>query len=479
MVPRATEALAEAMVASNRIHAFLNLAEQSREAGHRAEQQQKVASPAKTEDGSVDGSEQGEAEDDVVAVALRNASFSWAAAVGSAEQQLCLRGIDAELPRGKLTAIVGPVGAGKSSLLAALLGELELVQVRSKTSQLHRRFSAAKGGLSDGAVEWRGLAPQRAVAYVAQTPFLLQATVRENILLQYAYVRDRYVAVVAACGMQRDIDGMAAGDSTEVSEGGASLSGGQQMRLSLARAVYAALTDAESGDQTPGLVLLDDPLSALDNHLGRHVFEQCICGLLRHHTVVMATHALHVLSSVDHVLLLDNGRLVGTYTSNPHHNVTTTDISERLCFLGAGTPGEVFDESPHPLAAAYRAAGAPEPEPEPEADVEDATADRTPHEDRQVAVKKSDGRGQLTAKEDRTSGAVVWETYASYVRAAGGGWSAAGVVALYVLGQCVFLGGDLWLAGWADRNALAWRSDASPSVCDLEACTCGPYDLSR
>ena len=78
---------------------------------------------------------------------------------------------------------------------------------------------------------------------------------------------------------------MAAGDSTEVSEGGASLSGGQQMRLSLARAVYAALSDAELGDQTPGLVLLDDPLSALDNHLGRHVFEQCICGLLRHHTV--------------------------------------------------------------------------------------------------------------------------------------------------------------------------------------------------
>jgi ATP-binding cassette subfamily C (CFTR/MRP) protein 1 len=126
----------------------------------------------------------------VVAVALRNASFSWAAAVGSAEQQLCLRGIDVELPRGKLTAVVGPVGAGKSSLLAALLGELELVQLSGKPR---------------AAVEWRGLAPQRAVAYVAQSPFLLQASVRENILLQHAYVRDRYAAVVAACGMQRDI----------------------------------------------------------------------------------------------------------------------------------------------------------------------------------------------------------------------------------------------------------------------------------
>jgi hypothetical protein len=176
----------------------------------------------------------------------------------------------------------------------------------------------------------------------------------------------------------------------------------------------------------------------------------------------MATHAVHVLHSVDHVLLLDNGRLVD-----------------------AGSPGDVLDKSSHPLAAAYRAAGAPEPEPETDVEGENGAKKAAGKgfvsggEDQWVSVKKSDGRGQLTAKEDRTSGAVVWDTYATYVRAAGGGWSAAGVLALFVLGQCVFLGGDLWLAGWADRNALARRpSGAGPAACDLVACTCGPYDLS-
>jgi ABC-type multidrug transport system fused ATPase/permease subunit len=454
MVPRATEALAEAMVASSRISAFLNLAEQSRMSAHRAQSSRVARSAAD--------------EDEVVAIALRGVSFSWAELEGSSSSGgsagsaagsgdgLCLRDINAEIGKGQLTAVIGPVGAGKSSFLAGLLGELELMRTTPTTKAQRDGDSHANAA----AVEWLGLAPEAAVAFVAQTPFLLQASVRENIVLQHPYVADRYAAVVSACGMSRDITGMAAGDATEVSEGGSSLSGGQQMRLSLARAVYGALSA-----EKPGLVLLDDPLSALDNHLGRHVFEQCICGLLKGHTVVMATHAVHFLHAVDRVILLDSGIV--------------------QC---VGAPS-VLEESQHPLATAYRAAGTPEPEPElePESELEPG-AEGAAAGQKAVTIpdteKRNTGTGaaNLTSKEDRTAGAVVWDTYATYVRAAGGGWSALMVVALYVVGQLVFLGGDLWLAGWADRNSALGsgqqHQQQQAQLCDLAACRCGPYDLS-
>lgn len=112
-------------------------------------------------------------------------------------------------------------------------------KTRCRTGELEHVPSASRDSGSP-AIEWLGLAQEAAVAYVAQTPFLLQASVRENILLQHTYVPERYAAVVSACGITRDIDDMAAGDATEVSEGGSNLSGGQQMRLSLARAVRPA-----------------------------------------------------------------------------------------------------------------------------------------------------------------------------------------------------------------------------------------------
>lgn len=447
MVPRATEALAEAMVARSRIGAFVNLAERSGQLGRTAH--------------GMTPSQQVDQEVGSVAIALRGVSFSWKPlqlplsssqarddrGSRSASSDFCLWDINVDVRLGQLTAVVGSVGAGKSSFLAALLGELESVH--------------SPGNADLSKVEWLGLAPDVPVAFVAQTPFLLQASVKENILLQHAYVAERYSAVVSACGMSSDIENMAAGDATEVSEGGSSLSGGQQMRLSLARAVYSALST-----RVPGLVLLDDPLSALDNHLGRHVFEHCICGLLKRHTVVMATHAVHFLHAIDNVILIDSGKI--------------------QC---VGTPEEVLRNSEHPLAAAFRAAGTPEPEPEPqpepqpksEAEMDSGT--QTAHSEmaqnggRPVVVKNNTrANGRLTAREDRTVGAVVWETYAAYMRAAGGSWSALLVVALYVIGQLVFLSGDLWLAGWADHNSMELQVQAG--VCDLAVCRCGPFDLS-
>lgn len=98
------------------------------------------------------------------------------------------------------------------------------------------------------------------------------------------------------------------------------------------------------------------------------------------------------------------------------------------------------------------------------------------HVKQSLAKKPDEGNGRLTAQEDRTVGAVVWETYAAYVRAAGGGCSAVMIVALYVIGQVVFVTGDLWLASWSDRNSMPMEVNAGR--CDLTTCRCGPFDLS-
>ena len=171
---------------------------------------------------------------------------------------------------------------------------------------------------------------------------------------------------------------------------------------------------------------------------------------------------MHVLHAAAHVLLLDGGRL-----------------------LLAGPPAALHSSS-HPLAASFRAAGTPEPEAEPEAEAEPK---REPEAVSKTSSKKDGKGGKLTVKEDRTAGAVTLATYQTYVRAAGGGCARTLLVAtLFVLGQLAFLSGDLWLAGWADRNARLQTGAPGPGndtdiaglPCEISAerCACGPVDLS-
>ena len=188
--------------------------------------------------------EAGAAARDAGDIALAG-TFSWPGADSPA-----LPGLDVVVRRGRLTCVYGPTASGKSSLLLALLGELDGPGVR------------------------------RRAAYVAQAPWILQATARDNVLFGSAYDAARYAAVVRACALDDDFAQLAAGDSTEIGERGATLSGGQRQRLALARAAYA---DAD-------LYVFDDVLSALDAHVGAHVFRRVVRDMLRGKTVVLATH---------------------------------------------------------------------------------------------------------------------------------------------------------------------------------------------
>uniref|UniRef100_A0A8C4QF30 ABC transporter domain-containing protein n=1 Tax=Eptatretus burgeri TaxID=7764 RepID=A0A8C4QF30_EPTBU len=138
------------------------------------------------------------------------------------------------------------------------------------------------------------------IAYVPQQAWILHMTLRENILFGEEYEEKRYNDVIEVCGLKSDLEILIHGDETEIGERGLNLSGGQKQRVSLARAIYS----------NRDIYLLDDPLSALDSHVGSHVFQQCIRSALRHKTVLLVTHQLQYLKFCDEIVVLEDGQIV-------------------------------------------------------------------------------------------------------------------------------------------------------------------------
>ncbi|KAM9352588.1 ATP-binding cassette sub-family C member 8 isoform 3-T3 [Symphorus nematophorus] len=202
-----------------------------------------------------------------------------------------LANVDIRIPFGKLTMIVGQVGCGKSSLLLAALGEMQRVSGTVTWNNPTDRDAAG-----DGDIRKRG-----AVAYASQKPWLLNATLVENITFEMPMIKPRYKAVIEACSLQPDIDILPQGDQTEIGERGIILSGGQKQRISVARALY----------QQTNLVFLDDPFSALDIHLSDHLMQDGILKLLREEkrTVVLVTHKLQYLPHADWIIAMKDGTI--------------------------------------------------------------------------------------------------------------------------------------------------------------------------
>ncbi|KAH8258985.1 hypothetical protein KR038_000986, partial [Drosophila bunnanda] len=192
-----------------------------------------------------------------------------------------LDGVDLRVQPGTMVAVLGSTGSGKSSLIQAILGEL-----RAESGEIR-----VNGTLS----------------YSSQEPWLFSGTIRENILFNQPMDRQRYDEVVRQCALERDFELLRLNDKTLVGERGASLSGGQKMRISLARAVY----------REASIYLLDDPLSAVDTNVAKHLFEKCIRGYLRDRTVVLITHQRQFLQRVDKIVIMEKGqvRAVGNYES--------------------------------------------------------------------------------------------------------------------------------------------------------------------
>ncbi|KAJ1562057.1 hypothetical protein HK405_000253, partial [Cladochytrium tenue] len=222
-----------------------------------------------------------------------------------------LSDVDIQFTPRRLTAVVGATGSGKSALLQALLGEMRRTQGRrSCPSDDYRRERLAAASAA-------AFARSPGVAYVSQIAWLANATIRENILFGLPYDEQRYTRVVEACALVRDLEVLEGGDQTEVGEKGINLSGGQKQRLALARAAYS---------NSPWIVM-DDPLSAVDAPTARHIYENCILGLLAGRTRILVTNALNlVLPQADVVVVVDSGCI--TNIGTPEHVLGVLSDSE-------------------------------------------------------------------------------------------------------------------------------------------------------
>uniref|UniRef100_A0A8C1P4L9 ATP-binding cassette, sub-family C (CFTR/MRP), member 9 n=1 Tax=Cyprinus carpio TaxID=7962 RepID=A0A8C1P4L9_CYPCA len=225
-----------------------------------------------------------------------------------------LTDINIRIPTGQLTMIVGQVGCGKSSLLLAMLGEMQTISGKVYWSKLpdYEIFFDGSIRYFTGGLHIKN---RYSVAYAAQKSWLLNATVEENITFGSPFNKQRYKAVIDTCSLQPDIDLLPFGDQTEIGERGINLSGGQRQRICVARALY----------QNTNIVFLDDPFSALDIHLSDHLMQEGILKFLQDdkRTVVLVTHKLQYLIHADWIIAMKDGSVLreGTLKDIQTHDV--------------------------------------------------------------------------------------------------------------------------------------------------------------
>ncbi|GFS26380.1 multidrug resistance-associated protein 1, partial [Elysia marginata] len=344
-----------------------------------------------------------------------------------------LKNIDVNIPAGKLIAVVGQMGAGKSSLLSAILGEMEKVS---------------------GEVIVKG-----DVAYVPQQAWIQNMTIKQNILFDRRYHHSRYTRVIKACALQRDLETVIGGENAEIGEKGTNLSGGQKQRISLARAAY----------HDSDVYLFDDPLSAVDSHVGKHIFKNVISnsGMLKSKTRVLVTHGIHWLPMVDQILVLHQGQIlqVGTYeellskdgpfaqylrnylmedeeVDDPEIRYIRSEMWKKVDSVTSdGLTSADEDDRPRRRRLRRR-------------NRLDSTTDSSKTEDGYTSDASLARHGYKLIEEEKSSqgkvkGSVVWD----FIRAFGICF-AVSLIALLMVYQGVGVGASIWLSKWTDDAYL-------------------------
>lgn len=328
---------------------------------------------------------------------------------------ITLQDITCDIVPGSLVAVVGSVGSGKSSFLSAILGELESIN----DSKIYVPRTEAE-------LEMHGFA-----AYCTQTPWVVNDTLRGNILFGREYEEQRYEDILTCCALRDDIAVLPAGDMTEIGERGINLSGGQKARVSLARALYAKDTR---------LLLMDDPLSAVDAHVGEHIFTKAIAGpISKGKTRILVTHHVHVLARCDKVIVLDNGRI-------KHQGSYSELIASGVDFAGAVDVSKI-KKSPDDTEEAEK----------PEESVTEPTEDKEPESTEQEKATMKEAGKNLVKDEEKQAGDVAGAAYYRYAKA-GGLVMALLCILIQGIGRAFEIATTFWLAIWAENMFSAAQS---------------------
>ncbi|RHY50243.1 hypothetical protein DYB30_011228 [Aphanomyces astaci] len=322
--------------------------------------------------------------------------------------------VNLTIQQGQFVVLHGAVGQGKSSLCAALLGEM-------------RKLAGTVFVGGD-------------IAYFAQQPWIQNATIRDNILFGKPFDAAKYANVVEACALTKDIAELPAGDSTEIGQKGINLSGGQKARVSLARACYS---DAD-------IFVLDSPLSAVDAIVQNEIFTKCFLGLLRYKTILLVTHSHDIIQSphVHRTFLVQDGAV--TESTSPRNRTNS--------------PKPVSSVTPLPPPTAYWAVDSQDilddlvVKPDNNDDSRDKTLLNTTEEQ----------SGTLVLEEGRAEGRVSKAVVVEYIRAIGGWWSMSVMVFLTVAVEAIKVGSDMWLSHWSNQSTTlspaAFRANTNHNI---------------
>ncbi|XP_040171084.1 multidrug resistance-associated protein 1-like isoform X2 [Anopheles arabiensis] len=370
------------------------------------------------------------------ALEVKDGTFSWG------DDAPTLKNINLALRRGKLSAVVGGVGTGKSSLISALLGEMEKMK---------------------GSVNTDG-----SIAYVPQQAWIQNATLRDNILFGRPFDQAKYDKVIECCALRPDLEMLPGGDTTEIGEKGINLSGGQKQRVALARAVYA---DSE-------VYLFDDPLSAVDAHVGKHIFEKVIgpSGMLVGRSRLLVTHGISFLPFVEEIFVMKDGEVSesGSYQElldqkgafaeflTQHiQEMDDEDEDELKLIQEALKDGEAKKIVQRAMSTRSQRSGSSNGSVRKKrvSRAESRNSNKPRAVEQTVAQQSS---ATLIEKEESATGAVGYVVYIKYFKGIGlwlGFWS----IFFSVINQGASIYANIWLTDWSEDPEAA----TDPSVRDM------------
>ncbi|KAG1703501.1 hypothetical protein DVH05_007448 [Phytophthora capsici] len=348
-----------------------------------------------------------------VIVAVEEGEFAW-----DKDGLSLLRDVNLEVKKGEFLVVQGTVGCGKSSLCAALLGEME-----------KRKGTVFVGG---------------SVAYCSQQAWIQNMTVKDNILFGHPFDRKKYEAVLDACALKSDLRSLPAEDLTEIGERGVNLSGGQQARIALARACYS----------NSSVYILDSPLSAVDAIVQNEIFEKCLLGLLKNKTIILVTHNPEIITSkfITRAVTIDDvGSVVETYRSesqSEYEPMVSPLGRDSYALSGFGDSDEVTQscstesediEIPSPGQKSI------------------STRKKSPS----YSAERDSERGRLIQDEARSDGRVSRHVFEAYYHAVGGFPIVFAILLSQMLWQALQISSDFWLSGWSNDAATLGKAAAS------------------
>lgn len=363
-------------------------------------------------------------------IRFQNTTIGWPTEDGEQGDQFCLRNLNLEFPPEELSVISGKTGCGKSLLLAAILGEADILDGTidvPRAPPAHERFDERAH-----AANWY---LPGAVAYVAQIPWIENATIRDNVLFGLALDPFRYQQTLSACALQKDLEVLPDGELTDIGANGINLSGGQKWRVSLARAIYSRAS----------ILVLDDVFSAVDANVGRQLFEEALTGELgRGRTRILVTHHVGLcLPKTKFTVLLGDGGVL--------HSGTVDELRRS---------GRLKDVLAHDIDKQQQRAGG-EGRRQSMGEIDDGgglqhiSSHRSNRSRRRSSAAKQDGDvdplrapRKFTEDEKREQGAIKFKVYAEYIRASGGLGHWLLILLAFAVCLVVVLGRSWWISVW-------------------------------